>query len=562
MSSSQSLEAHAHAVQDRLTDQSTSAQPADSSDRPSQSATSASREPAQAQDAQDSARPTPEDFFTEPLPSDAALAVLRAKDDTTCEAAASTPQASREASGQESTAASPSQEGFFESAEQDDVTGSASKADVESEDAQLESSQRQNSLPQQSTSLPQRQDSAQDGGKQGMGSNLAATRPASYELQQQPEPSSSSSVLPPQPMSASASTGSDRPLSRLTTPPPTGADDSKGRSASAQDGSASDAEPSTATDADQVLESGTKDNSLSSQAEKLHDLIAASSSTDDEVPDALKTFDSNLPDEPEPDETQQGPRLFQSAPKLDTSLPTSQGPRDPEKSPPKQDTAAQELESQPLRPVSEGTASNPDDNTAISSDQPESTEPVARQPLAELEPAVLSERDAASSQAGKASAKDPEEGSAASGLQAPGTTPSQKEEAGEEAAQLRQHLQQLQQAMADKQAALAAAEASCQSSQELQQQQPGKEQSNAQLNDKRQQSRLAGQQQKPEEPQKAENANPARVLPLPSASGDVATIFVERPVADDKLQSYPVDLDQFEQEGEDGIDLVALAAGE
>ena len=278
-------------------------------------------------------------------------------------------------------------------------------------------------------------------------------------------------------------------------------------SGSAED-SGCDGELKLAAGGEQAGKAGTADIDLKRENEDIHDLIAAGSRDDDDVPDAFKTFDGNLPDEPEPNVTQKGPKLFESAPKTDVSLPAPQGPQNPEGVRPKQDTAAQDLESQPLRPGEEE----------------------------------------------------------------------------EDAAQLRERMQQLRQAMADKKATLAAAEAASQSPQQQQEadKQPSRRQQQQQQADQqpsqakqqqRQDSAEANKQegdesqtvterkQQPERPENqpaAESDAKPRVLPRPP-SGDTATIFVERPGAGDDLQSHPIE-DEGEK-AEQGIDLVALAAG-
>ena len=623
MSNSASLEAHAHAVRERLTEQrrpvtpstdatatprgtTAAAKPAHSSDAPSQTAPSATRGSAQAESKQDRAQPR--GSFDEPLPSDVALAALKPDSGSSPPSAS---QDSAESSGKQARAQS-IQRGSSGSAPQSDdaildSTADATTAPQEVPSASRDSAQlqgrqpeatpspsskqmapkgvthtagqqRQSSSPREdSVSKQQSQIGRQDVNKQPPSSFSEAVPAASTKQQAEP---SSNSLPPPQSMSTSPGRSSDRDKAAVADsvaeePAASTSNATKPDGAPSQDkadrSSRRAGKPGIAPTAEHVSKERAAEGDPSSEAERLHDLITASSSTDDEVPDAFKTFDGNLPDEPEPDVTQKGPQLFQSAPKTDTSLPTPQGPQDPEGVQPKQDAAAQELESQPLRPVSEAA------------------------PLADKDSTPDSGKDSESA------AVQPDE-SAPSSSQTASVDKGEQEPAEEDAAQLRQRMQQLRQAMSDKQAALTAAEssssqspqkpqqqqqqqASQQPSQTTQQQQqqgavqsgkqqdgklqsgskqqqqlPGQEPSKPQPNDELQQDKL--QQQKPQETQTDADAKPARVLPRPSVSSDAATIFVERPDADDKLQSHPVKLDQLDEEAEPGIDLVALAAGD
>ena len=633
MSNSASLEAHARGVQERLTEQRRPYKPstdaaatpnetvaapktADIPDAPSQRSSSATRASPQTKSRQDQGQPSQSGSFDDPLPSDVALAALKPESDSSPPSAS---HDSAESSGKQGRAQPSNRSTSGNALQSNDVaTDSAADATTSSQEVPQEvppplrdSAQLQGRQPEAKPSPSSKQAApkvaAQTAGQQRQSSSsgengapklqsqdgrqdVSARPQTSFSeavpaasTQQQAEPSSSS-LPPPQSMSSSAGRGSARDKaaaadgvaeepaasSSNTAKPETSP--SKG---DADKSSSTGGEPSVAPEAGQ----GAAGGDPGSEWEKLHDLITASSSTDDEVPAAFKTFDGNLPDEPEPDVTQKGPQLFQSAPKTDTSLPTPQGPQDSEGVHPKQDAAAQELESQPLRPVSEAA---PAAGKSSTPDSAKDSQPVAVQPA----------------------------DSAASSSQAANVNEGGQEQAGEDAAQLRQRMQQLRQAMSDKQAALTAAESSTsqsseklqqqqqqqqpqakqQASQTKQQQQPQAKQQASQTQQQQQQQdgklqsankqqqqprqepatpqpkddlqQGMSQQQEGQEQQTDTDAKPARVLPRPSASSDAATIFLERADADGGLKSHPVKVDQLVEEAEEGVDLVALAAGD
>lgn len=477
------------------------------------------------------------------------------------------------------------------------------------------------------------------------------------------QPDSAADVLkanvPPASQAALAASATSEPSAE------TGSSSAESDAGSAESAPSSADKLSTASDAEQSGMAGTADSELERKAEGLHDLGSASSAREDEVPDALQTLDSNLRDQPEPDVTRPGPKLFQSAPETATSTPTPQTPQNPGGVHPKQDTAAQHLQSRPLKPASDVAPTAERPSTLKSSDGPQGSGAPRRQPLAELQPESVSGRSAAPSQtdtpadapipaaaqpgasavqssrgtgaapAAKEEVEDDASTSAAapapgdrqlSSSQGPGAArPGEEEQGEEDAAQLRERMQQLRQAMLDQQAALTAAEAASQPArqrQQQQQQQPGqvrqqqqqpqqqvelaeaKTQESSKLPvvsepEQQQQKDLAAadkqddpklqtvnepnqqqaelkqtkaqgvsqpqaatsQHEKGQQDQTSADARP-RVLPRPS-SGDSATIFVERPDTDSDLRSHPIDLDQSDDRevDEQGIDLVALAAG-
>ncbi|DBA97377.1 TPA: hypothetical protein ACH3X1_015106 [Trebouxia sp. C0004] len=376
-----------------------------------------------------------------------------------------------------------------------------------------------------------------------------------------------------------------------------------------QSGSASEA--GTASDAESAEEDDTR-----AAREELHDLISGSNDDDSDIPAAFKPFDSNLPDEPEPDASQQGPKLFQSAPETETSLPKPQGPKGDGSSPmsqPQEAVTKPEGESQASReqvppeeglsgsqeryedqetksalaelgsrqPLSEldvdslpGSASTSaqTDKSAVSKQLSSQAEPAGTSSQAEVQPAEI--RAQVDSQA--------ESSQTASSPQLERDTAKENEEAGDEgAAQLRQRMQQLRQAMADKEAALEAAQGqppqqlskqqesdlankeaalveALAAAQSQQQQEAQLDTSNANLD---QQGQLREQQQQQES--ELGPGKSARVVPRPSGSAEAATIFLERPGAAGDLRSYPVQPDQLGQsdDEEQAIDLMAFAAG-
>ena len=464
----------------------------------------------------------------------------------------------------------------------------------------------------------------------------------------------------------------------------------------------------TAPDKDSTSASDRSDAELSDAdiavaREELHDLISASKDDDSDIPAALKTFDANLPDEPEPDVAQQGPKLFQSAPKTEISLPEPQRPQ-PVDTPPEQILNQQEPESRAIdgqaketlteqpepqaagddlqtetrqqneaqgteqgqspteekpqgqaadsavrksvdesqhQPKGDTDVMHPGESTSNSQERYEDQETnsaladqASRQPLSELDldsvptntptpsqkdrsadskplsSLTLAESDtesesadrktqpksqgefeaaATSAQADHQAESLPDalstqsevrpEPELAEASQQPNsvadpadTKPSsQMSEDKEDASQLRQRMLQLRQAMADKEAALTAAESQ-------QQQQPSSSQQvKAQaLQEQQPAPKLQQQGQQREQPeqqqQQTEGARqkPARAMPRPaSSSSESATIFLERPSADDNLQSHPIEADDFSDDGADdsqhqevGLDLVGLAAGE
>ena len=379
-------------------------------------------------------------------------------------------------------------------------------------------------------------------------------------------------------------------------------------------------QPGTASEASTALyaEPGEEDDTRAAR-EELHHLISSSNDDESDIPAAFKTFDSNLPDEPEPDASQQGPKLFQSAPESETSLPKPQGPDTDDSSPmsqpqeavPKpagdsqaardqvspregpsgsqeryedQETNSALAELGSRRPLSEldvdslpGSASSSaqTDKSAVSKQLSSRAEPAGASSQAEVQPAET--RAQIDSQA--------ESSQTASSPQLERDTAKENEEAGDEdAAQLRQRMQQLRQAMADKEAALEAAQgqppqqlskqqesdlankesalvdalAAAQSQQ--QQQETESDASNVTLE---QPGQLREEQQQQQQEPELGPGKSARVVPRPSGSAEAATIFLERPGAADDLRSYPIQPDQLEESDDDDedIDLVALAAG-
>lgn len=351
--------------------------------------------------------------------------------------------------------------------------------------------------------------------------------------------------------------------------------------------------PSTASDHANAEPSDA--DATAAAGEELHDLISSSSDNDADIPAALKTFDSNLPDEPEPDLTQQGPKLFQSAPKTETSLPKPQGPQTTE------DSSVTPPPEVMTKPGAESSASkevmHPEEGTLWSQEQYEDQETnsalldqASRKPLSELdvdsvpsstrtpsqtdgladswmEPqskfAELSSQAESQAEPQPESSQQPEsetmsDRELSTGGNGSGGQTEEQAQGDEDAAQLRQRMQQLRQAMADKEAALAAAESQQHPTQQLSSQQQPKLQPSQQ------------QQQEDAQPDQSLAQQSARVVPRPSASAESATIFIESPGADGDLQSHPIDTDQSEESddtaddemyGEEGIDLVALAAG-
>ncbi|DBA77318.1 TPA: hypothetical protein ACH3X2_000840 [Trebouxia sp. C0005] len=463
-------------------------------------------------------------------------------------------------------------------------------------------------------------DSAQVDGVQDHDSSL----PAPQSMSAEDQTSVKTDLDVPGPEAATSSEGTIDSKAAAVEPASgavTGSTDTFGTasdSSTQQTGSASEA--STASDAESAEEDDTR-----AAREELHDLISSSNDDDPDIPAAFKTFDSNLPDEPEPDASQQGPKLFQSAPETETSLPKPQGPEgagtsrmsqsqeavtkpegesqdSTEQVPPREglsgsqeryedkesNSALAELSSR--QPLSEldvdslpGSASTSaqTDKSAVSKQLSSQAEPAGTSSQAEVQPAET--RAQIDSQA--------ESSQTASSPQLERDTAKENEQVGDEdAAQLRRRMQQLRQAMADKEAALEAAQgqppqqlskqqesdladkeaalvdalAAAQSQQQQQQQQQQESQSDTSNAPHEQQGQLREEQQ--QQQQEASELGPgksARVVPRPSGSAEAATIFLERPGAADDLSSYPIKPDQLEESDneEQGIDLVALAAG-
>lgn len=360
------------------------------------------------------------------------------------------------------------------------------------------------------------------------------------------------------------------------------------------------------------------DDSTRAAREELHDLISGSSDGDSDVPDAFKTFDSNLPDEPEPDTTQQGPRLFQSAPQTETSLPKPQEPQ-------ATNTTTTSARSQPTDSVTKPQAESQGESQAAQEpmhpgeatselqeryeDQESNAalaEQASRQPLSELDVGSVQSSNTTSAQTDKPTdpkqrkSRDEEVSSRpelepaervspqtqagsgdASSSQQPEPLEAQEAQQDVEqgAAELRQRMQQLRQAMAEKEAALAAGQSEQQRSDsadkeaalaaaESQQQQPPQQGSQQVTGTSKLQQGISQpqdqQQQQQQERQKPEDnrVSSGRVVPR-APSSESATIFVERPGADGDLQSHPVDSEGFDEsdDGDQAIDLVALSAG-
>ncbi len=380
-------------------------------------------------------------------------------------------------------------------------------------------------------------------------------------------------------------------------------------------------QPGTASEASTALDAESADEDDTRAArEELHNLISSSNDDESDIPAAFKTFDSNLPDEPEPDASQQGPKLFQSAPETETSLPKPQGPDADGSSPmsqPQEAVTKPEGESQDSReqaPPGEGPSGSQEryedqeTNSALAelgsrqqlseldvdslpgsaSTSAQTDKPVSRQLSSRAEPAGTSSQAEVQPAETRAQIDSQAESSqTASSPQLERDTAKENEGTGEEdAAQLRQRMQQLRQAMADKEAALEAAQgqppqqlskqqesdlvdkeaalvdalAAAQSQQQQQQQQESQsDASNATLE---QPGQLREEQQQQQETELGPGKS-ARVVPRPSGSAEAATIFLERPGAADDLRSYPIQPDHLEEsdDEEQGIDLVALAAG-
>ncbi|KAL3149189.1 hypothetical protein ABBQ32_002017 [Trebouxia sp. C0010 RCD-2024] len=632
---SASLEAQAPAVQDRLTEQrrpytqpaTQGAEPvtAPASDQPAdypspQTVWSSAKDSAPAKVDQ-SQRPHSDSM----VPSDTASRGVEPDEPSAAQAAPSVSQQSAEPSGKQSKAQR-SSTCLSDDAEQvDAAAAAASQADASA-----------------STQRP-RTDSARPLDRQG------EAEPSSRGFSDDTEQSDSAADVP---LQADGPPSSQPATAESASPERSAETDSGSAESDTESPSGSASELSTAPDADQPGKAGTADRELKQKAESLHDLISESSSRQDDVPDAFQTFDGNLRDEPEPDVTQPGPKLFQSAPKPDTTLPVPQGPQNAQGSP-KQDTAAQDLESQPLRPASEAAPAAQESSVPNSSDRSQSSDTSRRVPFAELQPDSVSERSATPSQTDKpadapvpaatqpgdsavpssGAATEENEADAAtpapadsrvSSSQTPGAvTAGVEEQEEEDAAQLRERMEQLRQAMLDQQAALSAAEAASQpplqQQQQQQQQQAAEQPLKARQQPQQQQqielaatnkqedgksptvneSKQQQQQQdladanKPEESMLQSESQPkqqqaglqqtqpqsARQLPpvasqaqqdqvpadakarvLPRPpSGDAATIFVERPKADSDLQSHPIDMGQSDG-GEDEEQGIDLVA--
>lgn len=457
-------------------------------------------------------------------------------------------------------------------------------------------------------------DSAQVDGVQDHDSSLPAPQSMSAEAQA----SSKTDLDVPEPQAATSSdstVGSKAAAVEPASDAVASSTDTFGTASDSsiqQTGSASEASP--ALDAESAEEDVTQ-----AAREELHDLISSSNDDESDIPAAFKTFDSNLPDEPEPDASQQGPKLFQSAPETETSLPKPQGPEKDGSSPvsqPQDAVTKPAGESQDSR-EQKHPAEGPSGSQERYEDQ-ETNSALAeldmRQPLSELDVDSLPGSASTSAQTDKSAVSkqlssraepagtssqaevQPAEARAQIDSQAESSqtarspqlerdTAKENEEAGDEdAAQLRQRMQQLRQAMADKEAALEAAQGqppqqlskqqesdlvdkeaalvdalAAAQSQQQQQQESESDTSNATVD---QQGQLREQQQQ----QQASELGPgtsARVVPRPSGSAEAATIFLERPGAAGELRSYPIEPDQLEEsdDEEQGIDLVAFAAG-
>ena len=458
-------------------------------------------------------------------------------------------------------------------------------------------------------------DSAQVDGVQDHDSSLPAPQSMSAEAQA----SSKTDLDVPEPQAATSSdstVGSKAAAVEPASDAVASSTDTFGTASDSsiqQTGSASEASP--ALDAESAEEDVTQ-----AAREELHDLISSSNDDESDIPAAFKTFDSNLPDEPEPDASQQGPKLFQSAPETETSLPKPQGPEKDGSSPvsqPQDAVTKPAGESQDSR-EQKHPAEGPSGSQERYEDQ-ETNSALAeldmRQPLSELDVDSLPGSASTSAQTDKSAVSkqlssraepagtssqaevQPAEARAQIDSQAESSqtarspqlerdTAKENEEAGDEdAAQLRQRMQQLRQAMADKEAALEAAQGqppqqlskqqesdlvdkeaalvdalAAAQSQQQQQQESESDTSNATVD---QQGQLREQQQQ----QQASELGPgtsARVVPRPSGSAEAATIFLERPGAAGELRSYPIEPDQLEEsdDEEQGIDLVAFAAGD
>ncbi len=458
-------------------------------------------------------------------------------------------------------------------------------------------------------------DSAQVGGVQDSDSSLPAPQSMSAEDQK-------SDLDAPEPQATNTSDSTIDSKAAAVEPASvavTGSTDTYGKasdSSTQQSGSASEA--STALDAESADEDDTR-----AAREELHDLISGSNDDESDIPAAFKTFDSNLPDEPEPDASQQGPKLFQSAPETETSLPKPQGPEadGSSSSQPQEAVTKPEGESQDSRkqvPPGEGLVGSQE---RYEDQETNSTlaELGSRQPLSELDVDSLPSSASTSAQTDKSAvskqlSSQPEPAGTSSQAEVqpaetraqidsqaessqtasspqlePDTTKENKEAGDEDAAQLRQRMQQLRQAMADKEAALEAAQGQQQQqppqqlskqqesdladkeaalvdalaaaqSQQQQQQETQSDTSNVTLE---QQGQLGEEQQQQQQESELGPGKSARVVPRPSGSAEAATIFLERPGAAGDLQSYPIEPDQLEEsdDEEQGIDLVALAAG-
>jgi len=459
-------------------------------------------------------------------------------------------------------------------------------------------------------------DSAQVDGVQDHDSSLPAPQSMSAEDQTSPK----TDLDAPEPQAATTSESTSDSKAAAVEPASggavTGSTDTFGTASDSsvlQPGTAGEA--STALDAESADEDDTR-----AAREELHDLISSSNDDESDIPAAFKTFDSNLPDEPEPDASQQGPKLFQSAPETETSLPKPQGPNadgsspvsQPQEAVTKPDGESQDSREQvppgegpsgsqeryedqetnsalaelgSRRPLSEldvdslpggASTSAQTDKSAVSKQLSSRAEPAGANSQAEVQPAET--RAQIDSQA--------ESSQTASSPQLERDTAKENEEAGDEdAAQLRQRMQQLRQAMADKEAALEAAQGqppqqlskqqesdlankesalvdalAAAQSQQQQQQETESDASNVTLE---QPGQLREEQQQQQQEPELGPGKSARVVPRPSGSAEAATIFLERPGAADDLRSYPIQPDQLEEsdDEDEGIDLVALAAG-
>ena len=457
-------------------------------------------------------------------------------------------------------------------------------------------------------------DSAQVDGVQDHDSSLPA--PQSMAAEDQTSPKTDLDAPEPQAATTSDSTiDSTAAAVEPATAAVAGSTDTFGKESDSsiqQPGNASEA--STALDAESAGEDDTR-----AAREELHDLISTSNDDESDIPAAFKTFDSNLPDEPEPDASQQGPKLFQSAPETETSLPKPQGPEADSSSPmsqPQEVVTKPEGESQDSReqvPPGEGLSGSQEryedqeTNSALA-------ELGSRQPLSELDVDSLPGSASTSAQTDKSavskqlsSLAEPagsssqaevqpaetraqidsqaESSQTASSPQLERDTAKENEDGGdEEAAQLRQYMQQLRSAMADKEAALEAAQGqmpqqlskqqesdlvdkesalvdalAAAQSQQQQQQESQSDTSKVTLEQQRQLTEKQQQQESELGPGKS-----ARVVPRPSGSAEAATIFLERPGAAGDVRSYPIQPNQLDESDDEdqGIDLVGLAAGD